>query len=528
MPKGYLVIVLHAHLPYVHHPEYERFLEERWLFEALTETYIPFTKFFDRLRSEGHRFRLALSVSPSLAAMLEDPTLCSRYVRHLDMCRALADSEIVRTREWPQMNRLAHMYRTLFEEARQVFVERSRNRLLNVWREFADDGFLELMTCASTHPFLPALSSHPGSIRAQVESAVTEHARLFGRKPKGMWLPECGFFPGVDEVLTKAGVRFTVVDSHGIENATPKPLFGVAAPLYTPSGLGVFGRQSSTSKLVWSSMVGYPSDANYREYYRDIGYDLDQGYLQPYEYAPGVRTATGIKYHRITGPGTDKHMYDPEKGRETAERHARDFVSRCRDQAVRASQRMPFPAVLTSPYDAELFGHWWFEGPQWLYYVLRELSSGNEDVALCTPSQYLAEHPVHQRSMPSPSSWGKNGYNEHWLNPKTLWLWRPLNEASGRMARVAKAVSFVSGSLEDRAMRQAGRELMLAQDSDWPFAITNGTTEKYASRRFNDHIARFHDLLDDVERRHVDANKLAALELMDAILPELDYRLFAA
>src|SRR5512142_871064 len=108
MPKGYLMFVLHAHLPYVHHPEYDRFLEERWLFEAVTETYIPLIKFLDRLRDEQVRFRLTLSVSPSLADMLEDATLIARCERHLEMSMRLADAEIRRTRDWPDVNRLAH------------------------------------------------------------------------------------------------------------------------------------------------------------------------------------------------------------------------------------------------------------------------------------------------------------------------------------------------------------------------------------------------------------------------------------
>jgi 1,4-alpha-glucan branching enzyme len=528
MPKGYLMMVLHAHLPYVHHPEYDRFLEERWFFEAVTETYIPLIKFFDRLRDEGIRFRMTLSISPSLAAMLEDPHLCDRCLRHLEMSLRLAEAEIQRTQHWPEVNRLAHMYRSLFAEARQVFVERAGKRLLQVFREFEQAGLIELMTCASTHAYLPGLSAYPGSIRAQVFSAVDEHERIFGRKPKGFWMPECGYFPGVDQVLTEAGLRYSFVESHGIEHASPKPLFGPYAPLYCPSGLAVFGRLNTTSKLVWSSMVGYPADARYREYYRDIGYDLDQGYLAPYEYAPGVRTATGIKYHRITGPGKDKHLYDPDRGREAAQAHAHDFVNRCREQARHASHRVPFPAALVSPYDAELFGHWWFEGPQWLYYVLRELAQANDDLQAATPSEYLAAHPVHQRAVPSPSSWGRNGYSEQWINQKTQWIWQPMHEASGRMSRVLTGTPILAaGSLEDRAMRQAARELMLVQDSDWPFAITNGTTEVYAKRRFLDHLSRFHELLDDVEHHQIDAGKLAALELMDGLLPKLDYRLFS-
>jgi 1,4-alpha-glucan branching enzyme len=528
MPKGYLLLVLHAHLPYVRHPEHDRFLEERWFFEAVTETYIPLVKFFDKLHAEGKDFKLTLSISPTLANMLEDPLLRERCVRHLDMLIQLAECECERTKNWPDVHFLAGMYRRLFAEARQTFVERCRTRLVSAFRQFADAGHLELITCAGTHGYLPLLNSEPGAVRAQVFTAVQEHERIFGRKPKGMWVPECAFFPGLDEVLARAGIRYFFVDSHGIDFADPRPLFGVAAPVYTPAGVAAFGRHPMTSKLVWSTSVGYPADPNYREYYRDIGFDLEQNYLEPFQYAPGVRTHTGIKYHRITGKTQDKHLYNPDWAAQTAERHARDFVQRCRDHAAQTGGRMPFPCAIVSPYDAELFGHWWFEGPQWVYHVLRELSAGGE-LALTTPGQYLRDHPVQQKAMPAPSSWGRNGYNEHWVNPKTEWMWRPLHEAAARMRQAVGAnPDLPHDGLEDRALRQAGRELLLAQASDWPFIITNGTTEEYARRRFHDHVNRFHDLLHGLERRQIEPGKLEALEYMDAIFPRLDYRLFTA
>lgn len=527
MPKGYLLFVLHAHLPYVRHPEYDRFLEESWFFEAVTETYIPLIKFFDRLQAEGVPFKLTLSISPTLANMMEDPLLRQRCERHLDMLVRLAEQECERTKDWQDVNFLARMYRTLFEEARQVFVERCGTRLVSAFQELADAGHLELITCVGTHPYLPMLQAEPSAIRAHIQTAVQEHQRIFGRQPKGMWVPECAFFPGLDNYLAEAGIRYFMVDTHGIEHADPRPLFGVSAPLYTPSGVAAFGRHPTTSKLVWSKNVGYPADYNYREYYRDIGYDLDQNYVEPYQYAKGIRAPTGIKYYRVTGSTHNKSLYNPDWARDAAERHARDFVNRCRDQAVRSSSRMPFPAVLVSPYDAELFGHWWFEGPQWLYYVLRELGGGDE-LAPSTPGEYLSKFPIQQKSMPNPSSWGKNGFNEHWINPKTDWMWRPLHEATVRMRQIVERYpDLPEYSLEDRALRQAGRELMLAQSSDWPFIITNGTTETYARRRYHDHMNRFHDLINRLSTQSIDQDRLEALEYMDAIFPELDYRLFA-
>jgi 1,4-alpha-glucan branching enzyme len=191
---------------------------------------------------------------------------------------------------------------------------------------------------------------------------------------------------------------------------------------------------------------------------------------------------------------------------------------------------LPFPSVIVSPYDAELYGHWWFEGPQWIYYVLRDLAlgGGGDDLALGTPGEYLAAHPIQQKATPAPSTWGKNGYNEHWINAKTDWMWLPLSEAAARMRQAVQShPGLAHGSLEDRALRQAGRELMLAQSSDWPFIITNGTAEEYARRRFHDHVHRCHELLRDLDRHAIDARKLETLEHMDPLFPDLNYQLFA-
>ena len=320
MPSGYLLLILHAHLPYVRHPEFDRFLEERWFFEAVTETYVPLIKFLDRLRAEGTPFKLTLSVSPTLANMMEDPLLRERCVRHFDTLVELAEREIERTRQWHDVNFLATMYRNIFEDSRRTFVERCQTRLVSAFRELAESGHLELMTCAGTHGYLPLLNSEPATVRAQVLASLHEHQRIFGSPPAGMWVPECAFYPGLDELLAAAGVRYFVVDSHAVEHADPRPLFGINAPLYCPSGVAAFGRHPTTSKLVWSNKIGYPADYNYREYYRDIGLELDQHYLEPYQYARGVRTPVGIKYHRITGPGPDKHLYNPDCARDTAER----------------------------------------------------------------------------------------------------------------------------------------------------------------------------------------------------------------
>src|SRR5437588_6268889 len=250
-PLGYLCLVLHAHLPFVRHPEYEDFLEEDWLYEAITETYVPLLEVFDGLERDGADWRVTMSVTPTLAAMLSDPLLQYRYVRHLDNLIALAAREIERTRWQPPYHQLARMYHERLGRCREVFVTQYGNNLLHGFRRFFETGKLELITCGATHGFLPLMGVNRKAVHAQVEIGAREFERHFGRRPQGIWLPECGYAPGVDEVLRDAGIRYFFVDTHGVLYAEPRPKFGVYAPIACPkSGVAALARDTESSKHV--------------------------------------------------------------------------------------------------------------------------------------------------------------------------------------------------------------------------------------------------------------------------------------
>ena len=525
MPKGYLAFVLHAHLPYVRHPEHESFLEERWFFEAVTETYLPLIKFFDRLMSENIRFRLTVSISPSLLAMMEDPLLQERYAGHLQKLMELSEKEVERTRNDPHLNYLARMYRGLFAEAGQTFAGYG-GRLASAFKKFHEHGSVELITTSATHGLLPLLSPHPKAVKAQINTGFDYFRRVFGFEAGGIWLPECGYFRGLEDVLLERGIRHFVLESHGIEHAGTTPFYGVYAPLYTPSGVAAFGRDRGSTKQVWSAREGFPGDPVYREFYRDIGHDLDWDYIRPYV-AGHVRADTGIKYHRITGPSPRKELYHPDLARQRAADHAGDFLNRRIGHIEHLSRVMETAPVVVAPFDAELFGHWWFEGPQWLDFVIRKAAFDQDTLELVTLSEYLDLHPVQQVGLPSGSSWGYKGYFEAWLNGKTDWIYPQLYECSRRMESLAGR--YGTGRIPFttvRALNQCVRELLLAQSSDWPFIINNATSEGYALRRIKDHVARFRYLADSIEKKTVDEEYLSALEEIDNIFPNADYRLF--
>ncbi|GAB4326628.1 MAG: glycoside hydrolase family 57 protein [Candidatus Sumerlaeia bacterium] len=528
MAKGYLALVLHAHLPFVRHPEYEDFLEERWLYEAITETYIPLYDHFRTMLNDGVRFRLTMSLTPPLVSMLTDGLLQDRYARHIEKLIELARKEVVRTQFQPEFRRTAERYLERFELCRRVFNDECGRNLVAGFRRLQDAGVLEIITCGATHGFLPLLNPTPEAVRAQVLVAAQHYEEHFGRPPRGIWLPECGYYPGVEEFLKEAGLRFFFVDTHGLLLADRRPQFGVFAPVYCPNGVAAFGRDPESSKSVWSSEEGYPGDFEYREFYRDIGYDLPMDYIRPYIHDSGLRVATGIKYYKITQKGSleGKQPYDWDRAREKAAIHAGNFLFNRERQVEYLNTLMgERPPIIVSPYDAELFGHWWFEGPDFLNFLIRKIAYDQETIELISPLDYLERHPRNQVAQPSFSSWGDKGYAEVWLNGSNDWIYRHLHKAAERMV-------YAAGRWRDpdpltrRVLNQMARELLLAQSSDWAFIMTTNTMVDYAIRRTKEHTIRFNKLFDMLEAGRIEERYVAELEARDNIFPNLDYRVY--
>ncbi len=526
MSKGYLCLVLHAHLPFVRHPEYRDFLEEKWFFEAITESYIPLIRVFDDLLNDGIDFRITLSLSPTLISMLEDELLQRRYLDHLDKLIDLSEREIHRTRNDNTFNPLAHMYNQLFQDAQYIYANRYGRRLIYALKKFQRAGVLEIVTSSATHSYLPLLRTQPSAIRGQIFTAVDYHTQIFGQPPKGIWLPECGFYPGLEEILREGGIKYFFVDTHGVENASVRPNYGVYTPIACPSGVAAFGRDPESSKQVWSSKEGYPGDFDYREFYRDIGFDLDFDYVKPYIHDGHTRINTGIKYYRITGTSDHKEPYVPQWAEEKAAQHAGDFLF-CRQKQVQyLSAHMNRKPIIVAPYDAELFGHWWFEGPQWINFLIRKIVFDQDEIELITPSEYIRKYPVLQKAIPSASSWGYKGYNEFWLNGSNDWIYPHLHHCAEQMAQLVRTFHQNGNPLIERALNQAARSLLLAQSSDWAFIIKTGTAVEYAYRRIKDHLARFYYLEQVIRNNRIDKRKLIALEVMDNIFPDINCRYF--
>ncbi|MBN2564739.1 MAG: DUF1957 domain-containing protein [Candidatus Eisenbacteria bacterium] len=526
MEKGYLSLVLHAHLPYVRHPEYRSFLEEDWLFEAITETYIPLIRVFQRLSDDDVDFRMTMSLSPPLVAMLQDPLLQERYVGHISRLIDLMDREVERHRRDSRMRELSELYLSLFVDCKRVFTEEYGLDLVQAFRSFRDAGKLDITTCGATHGFLPLMEQYPAAVRAQIQVAVESYRDALGADPAGIWLPECGYFPGVDAYLAEAGIRYTFVDTHGVLHAAPRPKYGPYAPIITPAGVAVFARDFESSKQVWSSKEGYPGDFWYRDFYRDYSYELDDDYVRPYLGHDGIRKSLGLKFYRITGETDDKELYEPEVARQRVDEHAGNFLFNRERQIEYLEGAMGMRPIVVAPYDAELFGHWWFEGPAFIEALFRKIDLARGPVRSCTPMGYILTEGPFQTATPFHSSWGYKGYSEVWLNGSNDYVYPHLHRAARRMTELAKTYPNAEG-LRRRALNQAARELLLAQASDWAFIMKTGTMSEYAHKRTKSHVSRFTRLYEQIKENRVDESFLSEVEWRDRIFPGIDYSVYA-
>lgn len=510
---GELAIVLHAHLPYVRSGE-PGSLEEDWYFQALQECYLPLLAVLEAAAADRRQHpRLTLGLSPTLLSLLADRELNARFLPWLVQRQVLL-------RQAPAGHAAAadHLAAQLADVERQWLDH--EGRVVPRFQRLQQLGVLDLITCGATHGYLPLLRQVPEAVRAQLINAVREHERQLGERPLGIWLPECAYYEGLDQQLVAAGLRYSVLDGHGLLHALPRPRYGVFSPICSPAGVAFFGRDGNATLPVWSAREGYPGDGAYREFHRDLGWDLPEELLR--QEGIGCRRPLGLKLHRVTGQGCpleDKQPYDPAAAALRVEEHAAAYLAgRTAELEALAGSMEPVP-LLVAPFDAELFGHWWFEGPQFLAALFRQ--TGAADVRLVSLREALQQRPCLQVCRPSPSSWGQGGYHDYWLNDSNAWVVPQWQKASRAMVR--RVNRGVASPHQRDLLTQAGRELLLAQSSDWSFILRAGTTTELARERIQRHLDRFWRLLDAIEtNRDLPAGWLRAVQREDQLFPQLN------
>ena len=519
-------LVLNAHVPFVRQPEYPKFFEERWLFDSLLETYLPLVIMFERLDAERIPFHLGLVLSPTLCHMLRDPLLIERFMEYLDQRIVFGLSEVDRTKANPQVNRLARMYYDRVVEAKALFTGRYEHDILKAFDFYQKKGKIELLTTAATYSFLPFYTSYPENIQAQLEVAISSHRSIFGRLPQGFWLPEAGWHPALDEYLRSYNFTYTIVDTHGLLLGTPTPQKGTFLPVRSPNGMIVYGRDFKATEAVWDPDRGFPADPVYRDFYRDIGYELEQELIEAFLEPNGERTPTGYKYWAITQRGQQKEWYNPDLAAEQVRLHAQAFLADRLFNLEEVEKIIGEKGISLCAYNADLFGHRWFEGPLFLETLFREAAT-MDSLSIINPGSYAnkIDKDQLQKVMPEFSSWGLNGYAETWLDSSNDWMYPHILRAIERIIELAERFPN-DGGLKERTLNQAAREVLLAQAADWASIQHVGPSGHFARSVVEECIQNFTTIYDSLGSNYISTEWLTQLERKHNIFPDINYRVF--
>jgi len=567
-PTIQFALVLHAHLPYVlAHGSWPHGSD--MLFECAAESYVPLLRVLERLVEEGHSPRLTIGLTPVLTEQLAHPDFKAGFVTYLDSRIDIARENRAEFRRLGQTHlaELAEFWGQHFHDVRSAFTDRYGSDIVGAFRRLQDEGHIEVMTSAATHGYMPLLSQDT-SLQAQVQQGVAAYRRHFGRDPRGFWLPECAYRPryswkspladagpqepylrkGVEEFLSEAGLRYFIVDTATLMGGQATGVYlerfealqslweqfsryyqpgpedaerSAYRPYLVSAGEGtrpvaVLARDQKTGIQVWSGEHGYPGDGWYLDFHK--------------KHFPG-----GHRYWRVTSPQLgmgDKAEYEPARAAERVPENAGHFKQLVKDILAAHNQATGEVGLLCAPFDAELFGHWWFEGPEWIYRVLK-LMSEDPEMSPVTCAEYLEAHPPHTMVTLPEGSWGQGGFHWIWLNDWTMWIWRHVYRAEAEMQQLVR--EFAAGA-DDKLMtilRQAARELLLLEASDWQFLISTWSARDYAENRAAVHFANFQRLREMASRYgrgetvpEGDWTFLGECEQQDAVFPDVQLRWF--
>ncbi|MCB2210506.1 DUF1957 domain-containing protein [bacterium] len=566
---GKFTFVLHSHLPYVlTHGTWPH--GSVWLNEAAAETYIPLWRVFSEFKNQGKKAAITIGISPVLAEQLADPTFVGEFNGYLDSRILTAKEDLNSFKAAGDENKatVAQMWVDWYSEVKADFNGPLKSDILSGFRELLDAGTIEIITCGATHGYLPLLGTDE-AVNAQIAMAVKSHERHFGRKPKGIWLPECAYRPayhwsspvdpddsgfdrkGVEELVQKHGLRYFIVDSHltkggqavgtyldrfkglmqlweqadnektrefaAAQNRTPYRAYFLDSTVGEDKEgpVGVLTRDSKTSLQVWSGEYGYPGDGNYLDFHK--------------KHFPG-----GHKYWRVTRSDADlgdKEEYVPGKIEGRLGENADHFYGLLQETIAGADVPVADRFVV-SPFDTELFGHWWFEGPHFLEKVLALIANENKLEAAHGFELINDSHDAPLIKLPE-GSWGEGGHHYIWLNDKTAWTWPLIHAAEKHMTRLVREHKDADGKLKEM-LEQLARELLVLEASDWQFLISTIAAADYAEMRINLHANDF-EFIRGLIDKHLNGEEITGemwekydtICKRDPLFPDIDLNMWA-
>jgi len=517
-------LVLEAHLPFVREFHKEDDLsqagEEGRLFEYITETLLPLLEVLDRLENDHVPFRLALAISPILCHMLNDEHLQKKYLFYIDKQIDFGRQELERTSGTGELNKLAQTYYNLIVDRRIAYTERYEKNILKAFDFHRRKGKLEILAGCATNAFLPFISHNCESLQAQMEIPISVYRRHFGSNTQGFWLPALGWTSALEPYLRAYNFSYTILDSHGLLFGKPLPKKGCFYPVKTPNGTFILARDFYAVREIEKITC----DELYRNNDRDVGYELPPEMVSPFLSAEGERHRTGYKYWR--SGGEQNTVYNPQEAADRAAEHAREFLENTIARLEEASKHMEDPPLSLYAHNADNFGRFWYEGPQFIETLFR-MACGYRGFQFICPSEYIFKQNLSSFQIVTPefSSSGVNGYAETWLDASNDWIYRHLARSMERMTELAERFPDDTG-LKERALNQAAREILLAQSSDWPAHLYRQDSTEYARSQAENALRNFTTIYEALGSNYISTEWLTTLERRHNIFPNINYRVF--
>ncbi len=522
-----LVFILDAQLPFIRHPDSPGCVEETWLFNALSYTYLPLLRACTSLETEGVPFKLAIAFAPTLCEMFADPLLQQRYVDTLDKAIDFGFSELDRCAESPETRELIKHHLDQLQLNRRDFDEIYERNILGKFDYFATHGYIEILATTATACFLPLYADIPEAINAQIETGLVSYRRHFTAIPAGFWLPAMGYSKGLENILKSYGFQYTVLESHGLLFADPAPENGIFSPALCHNGFTVFGRDKRSYLEVADAVQGYCANPVYLDVDRDIGFDLDETVLSSLFDVSLGRRLSGYRYwSKKTTEQDESALYQIDKAHNQVCADAASFLDHHADLLDKAAAALDnVPVTVVCAFPAALFGQKWFEGVSWLENMFR-LSATRTDMTFSLFSQRMQVKQSASRIVPYYSSWHDSGYAEEVLNNANDWMYPFIRKATGRMIDLAERFPDDSG-LKERALNMAARELLLAQSMDWFLLMNENDQGEYARKRFEDSIRAFTVVYESLGSNFISTQWLTNTEKLHNLFAGINYRVFS-
>ncbi len=485
----------------VHNPPGE------WVLKNCLDSWLPILRMLRRLAAESVDYQMSLDISPPVAHMISSPRFKDYMSRYLLRMKSYVDGQVVlmEYRNDPVgFIQAANQYRADLDAIESFYVHELNKDMIGAFRELELNGFIEISTCTATHGMPAELESIPDALNSQVTLAARSHHRIFGDRPRGIWLAENSFFPGVESILDHEALGYFFVEAEAILAASEKLVEEEFNPIVLPDvNVVAFGRSRLGRTQVWDADIGYAGHPDFREYhFRHMG----------------------LPVKRITSKESDeKQPYEPKQAEETARRLSHDFYNKLNEKASELGTRN-FKSIplITCSYDAELFGHHWSEGPVFLEELLREFHRKGDSIGLTTPSHYLAEKPVLPRTVPNPSTWGHEALHVKWSDPKVAWTFREIERADWLLkSYLEKGLENSLSEFQLQAVEQMAAEFIRAQSSDLTFVIMAGDFEEDMQREILKYLDYFYKLKSLIDNDIEDESFLRFRQYENNMFPEI-------